>query len=74
MNIKDVVKDNTIHFLKYRQGHIYYSIKVQEVNYSFPVPLDDIGDATFDRNDKAIRFMRWIRKALEDGTFVKLDS
>jgi hypothetical protein len=36
----------------------------------FPVPLSDVGDATLDAQDKAIIFMRYIRKAIDEGTFV----
>lgn len=39
--------------------------------YLFPVPLDDIGDATFNATEKALLFMRYIRKAQEEGSFVK---
>jgi len=35
------------------------------------VPLSDIGDATLHATDKAIVFMRYIRKAVEEHTFVK---
>lgn len=38
-------------------------------DYIFPVPVADIGDATVQTTDKVIVFMRYIRKALEDGTF-----
>jgi hypothetical protein len=41
------------------------------IDYTFPVPLSNIGDATLLATDKAIVFMRYIRKAIEDGTFVK---
>lgn len=83
MNIKDIVKDNTVRFDRYRHGIMYYKITVWEqydpavkdtkipATYSFPVPLDDIGDATLHSDDKAIMFMRYIRKALDDGTFVR---
>ena len=73
MNIKEIVKDNTVRFLRYRQGHAYYAVTVseEETEYYFPVPLEDIGDATLEAEDKAIVFMRYIRKALEEGTFVK---
>lgn len=73
MNIKEIVKDNTVRFLRYRQGHAYYAVTVPEedIEYYFPVPLEDIGDATLEAEDKAIVFMRYIRKAIEDGTFVK---
>lgn len=32
----------------------------------FPVPIEDIGDATFLAEDKAILFMRYIRKYIEE--------
>jgi len=62
MDIKDIVKDNTVRFAKYRQGIAYYTVRV---------PLSDIGDATLLAADKAMVFMRYIRKAIEDKTFVK---
>jgi hypothetical protein len=72
MNIKEIVKDNTVHFVRYRQGFAYYGVNVPwQGEHVFPVPLADIGDATLERQDKAILFMRYIRKALEDGTFVR---
>jgi hypothetical protein len=73
MDIKEIVKDNEVAFAKYRQGHAYYTVRVpsEGIDYMFPVPLTDIGDATLLAKDKAIVFMRYIRKALEDGTFVK---
>jgi len=39
--------------------------------YQFPVSLEDIGGATLTAEFKAITLMRYIRKALVDGTFVK---
>lgn len=73
MNIKDIVKDNHVTFLRYRQGVMYYTVKVPEKqsSYMFPVPLSDVGDATLDARDKAIIFMRYIRKAIGEGTFVR---
>ena len=72
-SIKDIVKDNTVHFSHLRKGYAYYEVDATK-NFdwhTFPVPLDDIGDATLLKEDKAIIFMRYIRKALEDGTFVR---
>ena len=48
MDIKEIVKDNTVSFAKYRQGFVYYTVRVpsEGVDYMFPVPLSDIGDAT----------------------------
>ena len=73
MDIKEIVKDNTVSFLRYRKGYPYYAVRVpsEGSQYSFPVPLSDLGDATLLARDKALVFMRYIRQALADGTFVK---
>lgn len=73
MDIKEIVKDNDVRFARYRQGVAYYTVRVpsEGVDYTFPVPLSDVGDATLLATDKALVFMRYIRKALEEGTFVK---
>ena len=71
MNIKDIVKDNTATFHHYRKGIVYYTVTVQATGYIFPVPLDDVGDATLEASDKAIMFMRYIRKAINEGSFVR---
>jgi [ribosomal protein S18]-alanine N-acetyltransferase len=74
MNIKDIVKDNQVRFLRYRQGQMYYSISVpgKAGDFMFPVALSDVGDATLGSGEKAILFMRYIRKAIEEGTFVPI--
>ena len=73
MDIKEIVKDNEVRFAKYRQGFAYYTVHVPSdgTDYTFPVSLSDIGDATLLATDKALVFMRYIRKAIEEGTFVK---
>ena len=72
MNIKHIVKDNHVSFLRYRHGVMYYSVSVtgEPNEFVFPVPLSDVGNATLDAQDKAIIFMRYIRKAIAEGTFV----
>lgn len=81
MNLKDLIKNNVVTFDSYRQGFFYYKIHyitgsrgpvTFSESYQFPVPLDDIGTATLLKQDKAITFMRWIRKAKEDNTLIKL--
>lgn len=63
MNIKDMVSDNRkVKFEYYRDGNLWYST---ECNYKFPVPISDIGNATFLNEDKAMLFMRYIRKHLQ---------
>ncbi len=75
MKITDfVTKDNMCDFVYYRQGHLYY--RVTRVNdnhwtYMFPVPISDLAEATVNTEEKSLYLMRYIRKALEDGTLVR---
>ena len=74
MEIKDIaniVRNNEVNILFYRAGVIYYGIQYDGTNYQFPVRLDDIGDATLLNKDKALLFMRYIRKSIESNEFVK---
>jgi hypothetical protein len=80
-SIKEIVKDNVVHFHKYRAGYFYYMVPLFDRDndnavywYVFPVPQSDIGDATLQREDKAIIFMRYIRKAIDEGTFLALQK
>lgn len=73
MNIKDIVKDNKVYFLYACEGKLYYGVKVEDKWYQFPVPFDNIeevGNASFLSEDKAIIFMRYIRKALDNNDFI----
>jgi len=60
MNVKDCIKGN-VTFLYYRAGNLWY---VTENSFCFPVPIEDVGDATFNKEEKGIMLMRWIRKHL----------
>jgi hypothetical protein len=64
-------------FLRYADGNLWYGVDYpppieerigQSVvflkTFEFPVPIDDTGTGVFLANDKAIIFMRWIRKHL----------
>jgi hypothetical protein len=42
--------------------------------WEFPVPIEDVGDATFNATEKALLFMRYIRKAQEEGSFVRIKT
>ncbi len=70
---QQIVKDNVVRFSMYRHGIAYYTVRVpsEGIDYLFPVPVSDIGDATLLATDKAMMFMRYIRKAIEEGTFVR---
>jgi hypothetical protein len=60
-NIKMMVKDKVVRFKFYREGELFYET---ECGFAFPVPLSDVGNATFLAEDKALLFMRYIRKHL----------
>jgi hypothetical protein len=71
VNIKDIVKGNVARFAFYRAGNAFYEVEVEGTKYKFPVSLEDLGTATLFAEHKAITLMRYIRRALEDKTFVK---
>lgn len=51
-----------VKFVYYQDNRLYYE---SDSGLVFPVPIDDIGHARFLADDKAILFMRYIRKFLE---------
>jgi hypothetical protein len=71
IELKKIVQGPNAKFSFYRQGNMYYTVPVDGIDYVFPVSLEDIGSATLSAEFKAITLMRYIRKALADGTFVK---
>lgn len=72
MTIKDLIKDNVVTFSYLRKGVAYYNVSFENITYVFPVSLEDIGDATLLKEDKAIMFMRYMRKALDNNELVKV--
>ena len=61
LTLKDHVR-GTVTFSHYFDGSLWYET---ETNLLFPVPVSDIGNAKFLAQDKAMLFMRYIRKYLE---------
>jgi hypothetical protein len=60
IDIKRAVSDNRrVHFDFYRAGLLYYKTEFGE---HFSVPITDVGDATFNYDEKAIMLMRYMRK------------
>ena len=63
MNIKDMVKgQKKVRFSFYRAGELFY---ITECGFEFPVPISDAGDGVFLNEDKAIYYMRYIRKHIQ---------
>jgi hypothetical protein len=61
--IKQMVENNQrVRFRFYRDGQLWYAT---ECDFEFPVPVSEAGTATFFAEDKAILFMRYIRKHME---------
>lgn len=71
MKLSDHVK-GYVDFQYYRDGNLWY--QASESGLVFPVPIEDIGNATFHRSDKAILFMRYIRKHLEGKEVAKNEN
>lgn len=63
MTLKEIVKDKVVRFQYYRDRELWYQT---EDGFSFPIKAEDAGTGTFKAEDKAIFFMRWIRKHLDE--------
>jgi len=73
-----VGENNAAMFTRYFDGQLWYAVSYFDeeqyiaqgwqngwVNFEFPVPIADIGNATFHHREKALLLMRYIRKHLE---------
>lgn len=49
--------------LMYRGGQLWYEVEGKD--FVFPVPIDDTGSGTFERDMDAVQLMRWIRIHLQ---------
>jgi hypothetical protein len=61
VTLKDRVRGR-VRFAYYRDAQLFYET---DDHFLFPVPTSDIGNATFLAEDKAILFMRYIRRHME---------
>jgi hypothetical protein len=60
--LKEMVNnDQTVRFRFYRDRQLWYET---ECGFQFPVPIEDAGTATFLAKDRAMLFMRYIRKQI----------
>lgn len=62
----DLVKDNkVVRFVHFRDNEFWYQ---HEDGFMFPISIQEAttGRATFLAEDKAIYFMRWMKKYIED--------
>jgi hypothetical protein len=54
-----VSSNNVVQFDCYQSGNLFYKTAYNEI---FMVPISDTGDGIFKDRDKAIYFMRYMRK------------
>jgi len=60
IDIKRAVSEKRkVTFTYYRDGSLWYLTEFDEL---FSVPIDDIGNATFNKEEKAILLMRYMRQ------------
>ena len=71
LGLGEIVKERIASYSFYRQGYLYYNLLIAGITYVFPIPIDDLGGATVSADEKAITLMRYIRKALDDGSLVR---
>ena len=74
VEIKHVVRANVVRFVRLRRRTAFYAVSTRDGTYEFPIDVADVGDATLLAEDRALLFMRYIRRAMEDGTFVRVCS
>ena len=61
-NIKEMVKNKNVNFVFFKNDELWYTT---EDGFLFPVPIFDTQGATFEAKDKAMLFMRYIRKEIQ---------
>lgn len=72
MSIKEMVSGGKqVTFIRYQSKELWYKT---ECGFEFPVPIDDTGEAAFASQDKAMLFMRWIRKHLAHIEAAKVEQ
>ena len=62
MSVKDHIR-GTSTFQYYRKNYLYY--QTDDTSFTFRVPVEDTGDATFANAERSMIMMRYIRKEIE---------
>ena len=69
--ITTIVKGTSATYLWCEASCLIYQVETEDYKYEFSIDQsdrNDIGNATFNRHEKAIHLMRWIRKCIENET------
>jgi hypothetical protein len=71
-SIKEMVSNGKrVQFVRYQQQELWYKT---ECGFEFPVPISDTSDAAFAAEDKAILFMRWMKKHVDNINAAKQEQ
>lgn len=62
ITVGDLVKNKSAHFQCFRAGALNYKT---DDGFEFAVPVEDTGNASFEKKHKAMELMRWIRKQVD---------
>ena len=62
LSLNELIRDQKAKFQHYQCNELIYKT---ENDFEFPVPINDTGDGMFKAEDKAIFFMRWIKRHRE---------
>lgn len=78
IDIKEIVSNGNIAKIAHAiAGVLYYIVETEKGNkFMFPVDMndkDDVGTATFAAEIKAITLMRYIRKAINNQSLIKIN-
>lgn len=72
MNISNMVSgDKTVKFVCFKHNELWYTT---ECGFEFPIHISETNGAEFRNEDKAIFFMRWIRKHIKLIYNAKIDN
>ena len=69
--ITKIVKGTQAKYLFCEASKLIYEVETEDYVYEFSIDQsdrNDIGNATFNRHEKAIHLMRWIRMCSENQT------
>ncbi len=76
LTLKEIVSGGTrAEFSHAIAGVLYYRVDVGDEAYMFPLDMnnsDDVGTSTFNASEKAITMMRYVRKAMENNSLIKI--
>lgn len=62
-SVKEMVAGGKkVKFVRARRGELMYAT---ECGFEFRVPIHDMGDGVFLPEDRAVMFMRWIRREID---------